>query len=149
MNFSLPQLNTNEELDVVAKNDEHLSTMMADTGFVRQMAERNTQANEVLNLTQASDNAATDGEVLVPNTNVAFVNSIYRPLLALTYVLIILCDFVIFPVLWTLVQVQTGTALSLYQPLSLMGAGLLHISMGTILGLATYGRTKEKIAGVA
>jgi hypothetical protein len=31
--------------------------------------------------------------------------------------------------------------------LTLQGAGLFHISMGAVLGLAAYGRTQEKLAG--
>jgi hypothetical protein len=34
-----------------------------------------------------------------------------------------------------------------WQPLTLQGAGLFHISMGAVLGLAAYGRTQEKLAG--
>jgi hypothetical protein len=30
-----------------------------------------------------------------------------------------------------------------------MGAGLFHISMGAVLGIAAYGRTKEKIEGAS
>jgi murein DD-endopeptidase MepM/ murein hydrolase activator NlpD len=31
--------------------------------------------------------------------------------------------------------------------LTLQGAGLFHIAMGAVLGLAAYGRTQEKLAG--
>jgi hypothetical protein len=34
-----------------------------------------------------------------------------------------------------------------WQPLTLQGAGLFHIAMGAVLGIAAYGRTKEKMAG--
>jgi hypothetical protein len=34
-------------------------------------------------------------------------------------------------------------------PLTLQGAGLYHIAMGAVLGLAAYGRSQEKIAGKA
>jgi hypothetical protein len=36
-----------------------------------------------------------------------------------------------------------------WQPITLQGAGLFHISMGAILGIAVYGRTQEKLNGVA
>jgi len=29
----------------------------------------------------------------------------------------------------------------------LQGAGLFHVAMGAVLGIAAYGRTKEKIEG--
>ena len=34
-------------------------------------------------------------------------------------------------------------------PLTLQGAGLFHIAMGAVLGIAAFGRTQEKIAGTA
>jgi hypothetical protein len=34
-----------------------------------------------------------------------------------------------------------------WQPLTLQGAGLFHLAMGAVLGIAAYGRTKEKMAG--
>jgi hypothetical protein len=34
-------------------------------------------------------------------------------------------------------------------PLTLQGAGLYHIAMGAVLGVAAYGRSQEKISGKA
>jgi hypothetical protein len=34
-----------------------------------------------------------------------------------------------------------------WQPLTLQGAGLFHIAMGAVLGIAAYGRTQEKLGG--
>jgi hypothetical protein len=57
-------------------------------------------------------------------------------------------DFVIFPILWSILQsVSHGTVNSQWQPLTLQGAGLYHIAMGAVLGLAAFGRTQEKLAG--
>lgn len=57
-------------------------------------------------------------------------------------------DFVIFPILWSLVQaMHGGQVTNQWQPLTLQGAGLFHIAMGAVLGLAAYGRTQEKVAG--
>ena len=58
-------------------------------------------------------------------------------------------DFVIFPVLWSLVQViGDGKVETQWSPITLQGAGLFHMAMGAILGIAVYGRTQEKMAGV-
>jgi hypothetical protein len=63
------------------------------------------------------------------------------------YMLTCTSDFVIFPVLWSLLQALTGGQVtSQWQPLTLQGAGLYHIAMGAVLGIAAYGRTQEKIA---
>jgi hypothetical protein len=77
-----------------------------------------------------------------------FINSKWRPMMGVIYMLTCTCDFVIFPILWSLLQALShGTVTSQWQPLTLQGAGLYHISMGAVLGLAAYGRSQEKIAG--
>jgi hypothetical protein len=40
-----------------------------------------------------------------------------------------------------------GQINSQWQPLTLQGAGLFHIAMGAVLGIAAYGRTQEKLNG--
>ena len=55
-------------------------------------------------------------------------------------------DFVLFPVLWSLVQVVGGGEVrTQWSPITLQGAGLFHMAMGAILGIAAYGRTQEKL----
>jgi hypothetical protein len=57
-------------------------------------------------------------------------------------------DFIIFPVLWSVVQVIGGGEVrTQWQPITLQGAGLFHIAMGAVLGIAAYGRTQEKMNG--
>jgi hypothetical protein len=36
-----------------------------------------------------------------------------------------------------------------WSPITLQGAGLFHMAMGAVLGIAAYGRTQEKMAGAA
>jgi hypothetical protein len=42
-----------------------------------------------------------------------------------------------------------NTSITQWQPLTLQGAGLFHIAMGAVLGIAAFGRTQEKLAGAA
>ena len=57
-------------------------------------------------------------------------------------------DFVLAPVLWSLVQAFYHGGVNVqWQPLTLQGAGLFHVSMGAVLGLAAWGRTQEKLNG--
>jgi hypothetical protein len=56
-------------------------------------------------------------------------------------------DFVIFPILWSVLQSATQHPVTQWQPLTLQGAGLYHVAMGAVLGLTAFGRTQEKIAG--
>ena len=56
-------------------------------------------------------------------------------------------DMVVFPVLWSILQAVTHTAITQWNPLTLQGAGLFHIAMGAVLGIAAFGRTQEKLNG--
>ena len=79
-----------------------------------------------------------------------FINSKWRPMMAVLYMVTCATDFIIFPVLWSVLQsIQGGQVTSQWLPLTLQGAGLYHIAMGAVLGLAAYGRSQEKIAGKA
>jgi hypothetical protein len=79
-----------------------------------------------------------------------WINKKMRPMMGWIYMLTCTCDFVLFPVLWSLLQALShGSVTNQWQPLTLQGAGLYHIAMGAVLGIAAYGRTKEKVAGVA
>jgi len=55
----------------------------------------------------------------------------------------------IFPVLWSMLQVFTKQPVTQWSPLTLQGAGLFHLAMGAVLGIAAWGRTQEKVAGTA
>jgi len=79
-----------------------------------------------------------------------WINKKWRPVMGWVYMLTCTMDFVIFPILWSLLQALTkGNVTSQWQPLTLQGAGLYHIAMGAVLGIAAYGRTKEKVEGKA
>ena len=102
------------------------------------------------NLTQAGSNAAQGADVLVANDNTDWINKKWRPVMGWVYMMTCTCDFVVFPVLWSLLQaLSKGQVTNQWQPLTLQGAGLYHIAMGAVLGIAAYGRTKEKIEGAA
>lgn len=101
-------------------------------------------------LTQAGENAAQGADVLVTNDNTDWINKKWRPAMGWVYMATCTADFVLFPVLWSILQtLQGGQVTSQWQPLTLQGAGLYHIAMGAVLGIAAYGRTKEKVAGSA
>ena len=98
----------------------------------------------------APTNAASGADVLVANNNADWINKKWRPVMGWIYMLTCTMDFVIFPILWSLLQALShGSVTSQWQPLTLQGAGLYHIAMGAVLGIAAYGRTKEKVAGAA
>lgn len=107
-----------------------------------------TPSGPTPNLTQAGSNAAQGADVLVANDNTDWINKKWRPVMGWVYMMTCTCDFVVFPVLWSLLQaLSKGSVTMQWQPLTLQGAGLYHIAMGAVLGIAAYGRTKEKIEG--
>jgi hypothetical protein len=77
-----------------------------------------------------------------------WMNNKWRPMMGWMYMVVCMCDFVVFPILWSLIQVHGGGEVKAqWMPITLQGAGLFHIAMGAILGIAAYGRTQEKMAG--
>jgi hypothetical protein len=76
-----------------------------------------------------------------------WMNSKWRPMMGWMYMLVCTFDMILFPVLWSLLQTTTGTAITQWNPLTLQGAGLFHIAMGAVLGIAAFGRTQEKLGG--
>lgn len=76
-----------------------------------------------------------------------WMNSKWRPAMGWIYMATCTADFILFPVLWSLLQAMLKQPVTQWQPLTLQGAGLYHIAMGAVLGIAAMGRTQEKIAG--
>ena len=80
--------------------------------------------------------------------NEHWMNSKWRPMMGWMYMAVCACDFMLFPILWSLLQsLSHGTVQTQWQPLTLQGAGLFHVAMGAVLGIAAYGRTQEKLGG--
>ena len=77
-----------------------------------------------------------------------WMNSKWRPAMGWLYMTVCAFDFILFPILWSLLQSAShGTVTSQWQPLTLQGGGLFHVALGAVLGISAYGRTKEKMAG--
>jgi hypothetical protein len=80
--------------------------------------------------------------------NEHWMNSKWRPMMGWMYMVVCSFDFVLAPILWSLLQsLSHGSVQTQWQPLTLQGAGLFHIAMGAVLGIAAYGRTQEKLGG--
>lgn len=80
----------------------------------------------------------------------ADIKTMWRPAIAWLYIAICFVDFMVFPILWNVAQIAflKTIVITPWDPLTLKGGGLFHISMGAILGVTAYGRTQEKINGV-
>jgi len=75
----------------------------------------------------------------------------WRPMMAMMYMTSCLFDFVVFPIMFTIVQFwETSVANDAFRqwaPITLQGGGLFHVAMGAVLGVSAYGRTQEKLNG--
>jgi hypothetical protein len=106
--------------------------------------------SELIKNTGGAIQEGAESTVKLDKDSTDWINKKMRPMMGWIYMLTCTCDFVIFPILWSVLQaVSHGQVTNQWQPLTLQGAGLYHIAMGAVLGIAAYGRTKEKVAGVA
>jgi len=75
----------------------------------------------------------------------------WRPMMAMMYMTACLFDFVVFPIMFTIVQFwetqAANDAFRQWVPITLQGGGLFHVAMGGVLGVTAYGRTQEKLNG--
>ena len=64
----------------------------------------------------------------------------WRPMMAMMYMSVCAFDFILAPILWAVVQFwetqAANDAFRQWQPLTLQGAGLFHMAMGAIIGVA-------------
>ena len=81
------------------------------------------------------------------NTREDWMNNKWRPMMGWSYMATCIADFIVFPVLWSVLQAVLKQPLTPWNPLTLQGAGLYHVAMGAVLGIAAFGRTQEKIVG--
>lgn len=78
-----------------------------------------------------------------------WMSSKWRPMMGWIYMAICLCDFIIFPITWSLLQVHYhGNVNDQWDPITLQGAGLIHMAFGAILGIAAWSRGQEKITAM-
>jgi hypothetical protein len=76
-----------------------------------------------------------------------WMNNKWRPMMGWIYMITCVTDFILFPILWAILQAALKQPVTAWQPITLQGAGLFHLSMGAIIGIAAFGRTQEKLAG--
>lgn len=76
-----------------------------------------------------------------------WVTTVWRHAMGWVYMTICIFDFVLAPVLWSIVQaIYHGNITDQWDPLTLQGAGLFHLAMGAILGVTSWTRGQEKTA---
>lgn len=86
--------------------------------------------------------------VIPVDSKATWFSKYWRPAIAWQYLVVCLYDFILAPNIVLFFYYVTGGEYTQWQPLTLMGGGLYHISMGAIIGVTAYGRTKEKLIGL-
>lgn len=82
------------------------------------------------------------------NNYETWFNTKWRPAIGWSYMIICVFDFMAGPILFSMIQLFVSTDLSAIQkwePLTLQANGLYHFSMMAIVGVTSYGRTREKL----
>lgn len=89
----------------------------------------------------------------IPKEQESWLQKKWRPLMAMQYMVVCLSDFVIFPIMFTIVQFwetqASNDAFRQWVPITLQGGGLYHMAMGAVLGITAWSRGQEKIAGAS
>jgi len=78
----------------------------------------------------------------------SWINSKWRPVMGWLYMATCAFDFIAAPVGWAILQALLKLPVKQWEPLTLQGAGLYHLAMGAILGVAAWSRGQEKMAGI-
>lgn len=74
-----------------------------------------------------------------------WINNKWRPMMGWLYFIVCIFDFVIFPILWSILQaLYEGSVVTPWNPLTIQGAGLFHLAMGAVLGVTSWSKSREK-----
>jgi hypothetical protein len=83
----------------------------------------------------------------------SWIQKKWRPMMAVMYMCVCASDFILFPIMFTIVQfwetAVQNDAFRQWAPLTLQGGGLFHMAMGAVLGITAWSRGQEKMAGAA
>lgn len=156
-NYEVPTAADDETLAQLIKDPsipQFPQNTSVDSYYVQQQVNQQfvPQQQQIL-AAAAETTAANNAEILVENDNREWINKRWRPAMGWMYMAVCIFDFILFPIMYTLVQFYetqvVNDAFRQWQPITLQGGGLFHVAMGAVLGIAAYGRTKEKIEGAA
>ena len=74
-----------------------------------------------------------------------WIRTHWRPMMAFVYMAVIIFDFIVGPVFWSIVQIYGGSVALQWTPLTLVGGGIFHAAMGAVLGISAFSRGQEKV----
>lgn len=79
------------------------------------------------------------------NNEESWINSKWRPCMGWLYMATCAFDFILGPIFWAILQASAKQGVTQWIPLTLQGAGLYHVAMGAVLGVAAWSRGQEKM----
>lgn len=77
--------------------------------------------------------------------NENWMNRKWRPAMGWMYMAVCIFDFILFPIMWAVFKAYINEKVEPWEPLTLQGAGLFHMAMGAVLGIAAWSRGREKM----
>jgi len=137
-------------ITVIDVNNQNNSTMAQQT-VQMQMQTAQVQAQSQVGLAEVSiDKEMADQQLKKEEEH--WMKSYWRPAMGWLYMVICLCDFIVFPIIAMFMPVfLKGLGVPLqyvpWQSLTLSNGGLIHLAFGAILGITSYTRGQEKLAG--
>lgn len=91
-------------------------------------------------------------DVLEIDQSEDYMTKTWRPQMAKTYRWICMFDFILFPLIYFAVQFNeteaANDAFRIWQPITLIGGGFIHMAFGAILGISAWTRGQEKIEAI-
>jgi hypothetical protein len=77
-----------------------------------------------------------------------WISAKWRPMMGIMYMVVCIFDFILFPIAWSVGLAMLHLPVTEWNPLTLQGAGLFHMAMGAVLGVAAWSRGQEKITAM-
>ena len=74
-----------------------------------------------------------------------WIRSHWRPMMAFVYMAVVIFDFIVGPIFWSIIQIYGGSVAIQWSPLTLISGGVFHAAMGAVLGISAFTRGKEKV----
>jgi hypothetical protein len=111
-------------------------------------ARRTNKVDEKESNISEVDNSSEKKELSVDYTEDDWIRIYWRPLMAYTYMAIIIFDFIIGPVIWSTFQLFGGIVSTQWTPLTLISGGIFHAAMGAVLGISAFTRGQEKVEDI-
>lgn len=65
--------------------------------------------------------------------------------MAFVYMAVVIFDFIVGPIFWSIVQIYGGSVALQWTPLTLISGGVFHAAMGAVLGISAFSRGQEKV----